>query len=393
MKALTLCLATALCGGSASYAAPQEPQYANDTANFIHPGILLDPQRLLFVRKEIAQGVSPRKEHFEKLLSDPLAARDYTPKAWATVECGAFSKPNNGCSDEIRDAQAAYTQALAWSYSGDIAYAENSIAIMNLWASTLTGGHTNTNGPLQASWATQLWTRTAEIIRYSYKGWADQDIQAFSTLLKTQYLPDVSRVTACHYGNWQASSIEARASIGIFTDDRELFDQALIDWRKRLPAFVYLTQDGELPAPPPDCTKTEAELIKYWEGQTTFSDGHAQETCRDLEHTAYGFAAFINVAETAYLQGIDLYGEQSERLQKGMEFHTKAKNAASVPPTLCNGKLAGDMTGTLEIAYNHYANRQGVVLPQTQEWLEKRRPSHGYFHYLWETLTHTNTGK
>lgn len=64
-----------------------------------------------------------------------------------------------------------------------------------------------------------------------------------------------------------------------------------------------------------------------------------------------------------------------------------------MPPALCNGKLVGDMTGTLEVAYNHYVNRQGAALPHTKEWLESRRPSRGYFHYLWETLTHMNTGK
>lgn len=370
---------------------------AADSVSFTHPGVLLNSQRLDFVREAVEQGRSPWRESYALLMDDPLAALEYRSSPWKTVECGPFSKPDKGCSDEVRDAQAAYTQALAWSYSGERKHAENAVAIMNTWARTLAGGHTHSNAPLQASWSAQLWTRAAEIIRYRSDAWAQADIERFSQMLLTQYLPDIQRGAAqrigvCHYGNWQASGIEAQLNIGVFLDDRQLYEKAIADWRKRLPAFIYSSADGPLPVAPADCAKTEAELITYWEGQTVFVTGHAQETCRDLEHTAYGFAAFINVAETAYIQGLDLYEEQSQRLRDGMEFHTRYRNEKVTPEWLCNGKLVGDLNGTFEVAYNHFANRKQQALPETQRWLLERRPARGYFHYLWETLTHAETG-
>ncbi|WP_062379011.1 alginate lyase family protein [Pseudomonas abietaniphila] len=372
---------------------------ASDAAitTFKHPGILLDSDRLDFVREAVREQRSPWHQAYNAMMSDPLAARDYRPTPWTTVECGPFSNPDKGCKDEVRDAQAAYTQALAWSYSGDQRYAENAITIMNAWASTMKDGHRNSNAPLQASWSAQLWTRAAEIIRYRGEVWAASDIEQFSLMLRTQYLPDIQRgeaprIGVCHYGNWQASGIEAQLNIAVFLDDRALFDKAISQWRKRLPAFVYQEADGPLPVIPPDCAKTDEQLIAYWEGQKTFVDGHAQETCRDLEHTAYGLAAFINVAETAYLQGVDLYGEQSKRLRDGMEFHAAARNQATTPSWLCGGKLIGDLNGTFEVAYNHYVNRRSFELPETRRWLLQRRPAKGYFHYLWETLTHADTG-
>ena len=36
------------------------------------------------------------------------------PKPRSIVECGSYSNPNNGCTDEREDAIAAYTDALAW---------------------------------------------------------------------------------------------------------------------------------------------------------------------------------------------------------------------------------------------------------------------------------------
>ena len=39
-------------------------------------------------------------------------------------------------------------------------------------------------------------------------------------------------------------------------------------------------------------------------------NGICQETCRDLGHTQYGMASTLNAAETARIQGVDLYGAQ-----------------------------------------------------------------------------------
>jgi len=52
---------------------------------------------------------------------------------------------------------------------------------MNAWSGTLTGGHTNNNGPVQASWTGDVFRRAAEIIRYSYKGWSDVEILSSRT--------------------------------------------------------------------------------------------------------------------------------------------------------------------------------------------------------------------
>jgi hypothetical protein len=94
----------------------------------------------------VAAGTEPQKSAFTALLASPLAALDYTASPRATVECGSYSKPDLGCKDEQRDSAAAYTQALAWVVTGNARYAHNAIRIMNAWATTLTGGHTNNNG-------------------------------------------------------------------------------------------------------------------------------------------------------------------------------------------------------------------------------------------------------
>src|SRR5206468_10207689 len=123
--------------------------------------------------------------------TDPLGSISYRPKPWQTCECGPFSNPDKGCKDEQRDSAAAYTQALLWYFTGEREYAENAIKIMNAWSTTLTGGHTNANGPVQAAWCGEQWPRAAEIIRYTYTGWPAEDVDRFRKMLAEQYVPSV----------------------------------------------------------------------------------------------------------------------------------------------------------------------------------------------------------
>src|SRR5205085_6381210 len=163
-----------------------------------------------------------------------------------------FSKPDLGCKDEQRDSIAAYTHALLWSISGDKAHAEKSIEIMNAWSSTLSGGHKNSNGPVQAAWAGEQWPRAAEIIRYTYDGWNAADVEKFKSMLTTQYVPSLID-GSCENGNKELSMSEALINIGVFNDDRATFDAGVKMWRGRAPAYIYLSSDGPTPVKPAGC--------------------------------------------------------------------------------------------------------------------------------------------
>jgi hypothetical protein len=100
-------------------------------AGFIHPGVLVNRAQLDELKKRVAAGIEPQKSAVEKLKTGPLGALDYTPHPRGTVECGSYSKPDLGCRNEQADSEAAYAQALLWSITGNSAYAENAIRIMN----------------------------------------------------------------------------------------------------------------------------------------------------------------------------------------------------------------------------------------------------------------------
>ena len=133
--------------------------------------------------------------------------------------------------------------------------------------------------------------------------------------------------------------MEAAVGISVFLDDRKSYDQAMEKYLGRVPAYVYLSQDGSYPkAAPGSGLTTEAEIIKYWQGQSTFVNGLSQETCRDFTHTGYGISSISHVAEISRIQGNDLYkGDVGARLRCALEFHSQYELGAAVPSWLCNG--------------------------------------------------------
>jgi hypothetical protein len=352
---------------------------------FRHPGVLLNQAQLDLIKSRVAAGTEPQKSAFEALRACPQGALDYTPHPRATIECGPRSNPDLGCKAEQTDSEAAYAQALLWYITGNKAYAENAIKIMNAWSSTLTGGHLLANAPVQAAWCAEVWPRAAEIIRYSYPGWNSADVARFQQMLATQYVPSLVG-GSCENGNKELSMSEALINIGVFNDDRATFDLGVKMWRGRAPAYVYLSSDGPTPVRPAGCE------MAIWGNKghaTPLVDGLLQETCRDSQHANMALAAMVNAAETARLQGLDLYGEQGKRIVAALEYQAQflAPNNAPIPEYLAFNKHP-----TWEIAYNHFHTRLGMQLPKMAAVLPTNRPTGVNHHMAWETLTHGDVG-
>ncbi|NUL02357.1 alginate lyase family protein [Streptomyces lunaelactis] len=391
MTALATVLASVLAAvltapASAVKETPAHAQLAAAPVNFTHPGVLVSRPQLDFVKAKVQAGAQPWKGAYDQMLGSKYASLTRTAKPRAIVECGSYSNPNNGCTDEREDAIAAYTLSLAWYISGDSRYATKSIEIMDAWSAVIKD-HTNSNAPLQTGWAGSSWPRAAEIVKYVYSSWPNSG--RFGTMLRNVYLPKV--INGSHSnGNWELSMVEAAIGIAVFLEDRGAYDKAVTKFRGRVPAYIYVTSDGSLPKTAPGSgLDTRDEIIGYWQGQSTFMNGLSQETCRDLTHTGYGLSAISHIAETSRIQGQDLYPEVAERLRHALGLHAKYQLGEPVPGNLCNGSLKDKLGPITEVGFNALHNRMGIGMTNTQRLTEQQRPagSNNLF-VAWETLTH-----
>lgn len=185
--------------------------------------------------------------------------------------------------------------------------------------------------------------------------------------------------------------MEAAQAISVFLNDKFSHDKAMTRFLGRVPAYVYLTTDGDYPKGAPGSPQTtKAAIIDYWQGQSTFVNGIAQETCRDFAHTGYGIASIGHVAETSRIQGTDLYtGDIGTRLRYALGFHSQYQLGASVPNWLCNGNLNLGLGPVTEIGFNAMNTRLGYSMTNTQTLTQNQRPAGTNLLFLgWETLTH-----
>jgi Alginate lyase len=337
---------------------------------FQHPGVLLDRSQLDFLKAQVAAKANPYYQEFQWARSSPYGALDYHlqgPPSDNIIDCGSHSNPNHGCREEDSDASTAYLQSVLWTVTGDHRYAQNAINILNAYGHNLKG-YTNSNAPLQAAWGASKWTRAAEIIRYTNAGWKPEDIQAFSHMLTTVSLPLIQNGSGAN-GNWELSMIEGAIGIAVFTDNRALFDHAVAMWRERVPAYFYYQPiDGDHPHPLP---RTDAKTT--WNGQTVFNaslNGVSQETCRDLGHTEYAIAATMNIAATAYIQGVDLFNSEKDRLAAALEFNSALELGNPIPAGLCDGTVhLSKVHATYVLGYNALHKRLAVPLPHTLDFI------------------------
>ena len=367
---------------------PSAPGADAAPATFVHPGVTVSQGQLDFTRSKVLAGAQPWKGAYDQMMASKYADLNRTPKPRSVVECGSYSNPNYGCTDEREDAIAAYTNALAWYITRDARYAQKSIQLMDAWSAVITD-HTNSNAPLQTGWAGSSWPRAAEIIKYTYTGgWPNSG--RFATMLRNVYLPEIINGSNSN-GNWELSMMEAALGISVFLEDKTSYDKAMAKFRTRTAAYVYLASDGELPKTVPSQNlDTRDKIVKYWQGQSTFVTGLTQETCRDLTHTGYGISAISHVAETSRIQGQDLYGtDVGERLRQALGFQAKYELGTAVPSWLCGGSLNLGLGPVTEVGYNALHNRLGFAMTNTQALTERNRPagSNNLF-VAWETLTH-----
>ncbi|MFO0954982.1 MAG: alginate lyase family protein [Candidatus Saccharibacteria bacterium] len=425
-------------GGSyLEFLAPTASTTVTPASGFVHPGVLVSQSQLDFVKAKIASGQEPWTSAFNKMKSNSLASRTYTPSPVPKLMCSTSvglgeGFPQAGCTEMNRDGAATYTQALMYAYTGDITYANNAAKIINAWTSTLkeipydqprtsTGAQAYWQNLLVVGWSTETMTRGAEIIRYTSSAMTPAQITQSETWLKGFIYPFLNSYTAGGNGNGGMTWTEAIMNIGVYTNDRAIYDKAVAWYKVKMPQLIYLTSDGARPPLPTDANTGKpwswgtGKVDELWRYPTQWVNGLETETCRDMGHTFMGLGPMSNIAETAYIQGTNnFYADYKDRMVAAYELNAGYTNqmldemarsglATDKPgfdaisangwmPTNfpCSDFISGGGSSLLgtEIAYNHFAKRLGLSMPNTKKLAERTRPQAGGNHLFFESLTH-----
>ena len=321
--------------------------------SFVHPGLLQNKADLARIKADVEARREPVYAGYQLFRNDPASGAAYKMQGALSV---VSRNPTVGQGAYDSDANAAYQCALMWCITGDTAYAQKAKEIVNAWSYTLQS-ITGRDAVLMAGLGPFKMINAAEILRYTGTGWSEADIRQAEHCFKTVVYPVLKDFAPFANGNWDAAAIKTVMAIGVFCNDRALFEKAL----------RYYTAGGG-----------NGSITHY-----IHPDGQIQESGRDQQHTQLGIGLLADCCEIAGHQGLDLFGYADNRLLKGFEYVAKYNLGYDVPftPDLDRtGKYRHDSLSTegrgrlravYEEVYNHYPKGSA---PYTGEAAAKIRP-------------------
>lgn len=329
---------------------------------FVHPGLSYTDADFTRMRAMIASGKQPYVKTFEA-----LKASGYSNPAQGVPERGSQIKEGAFNNMVGIDGRKAHDLALLWKLTDDTRYADKAVEFLNA-NSYYTNTSARGTGPLDNG-KVYLLIEAAEMLR-DYAGWKAEDQQRFKDMLvypgysstENQYdlhansddaqngitfYWNIFNFDASRFGNQGLFAARAMMAMGVYLDNDKIYDRAL----RYLRGLPHREDDLPYVAGPPrtsenpyalDETAPEAgdktttfmlgyslqgrdnsiedygydEQLRYY----IYKNGQSQEACRDQDHAMVGVGLLADVAEIAWNQGDDFYGDLDNRILKGMEW-------------------------------------------------------------------------
>ena len=376
---------------------------------------------------------------FERIKAQLAAGNEKVTKAYNILKNAEFAQPTcatwpvetiirGGGSGQnyinaARGATIAYQNALRWKIEGNEACAKHAVDVLMAWTNTCKGIGGDSNFALAGGLYGYEFAQAAELMR-DYEGWKAKDFETFKRWMLDLWYPTIMRFQrsrndtwrnwrydASHGGqrpghywsNWGLCNTLALMSVGILCDDVFIYNQAM---------SYYKYDQAELakanyPWPwAPENTETD----KYNGGLNEYIDnlvphvaeyagetgaygkvGQMQETGRDQGHAQMAAGLAVDICQTAWNQGDDLYSYHDNRIAAGLEFQA-AYNFdgredlpwANYHYTDChsawhqawvqegpNGGSRGEIRPYWARVIGHYEGVKGVKMPFSEIALEK----------------------
>ncbi|MFE4799369.1 alginate lyase family protein [Streptomyces sp. NPDC056708] len=328
--------------------------YAADTteAAFRHPGLLHSSDDLVRMKVAVQERRSPMYDGYLA-----FAAHARSSSSYAVQNTGQITSwgrgPSNYMNQAVADSAAAYQNALMWCVTGVRAHADKARDILNAWSASLTA-ITGADGPLGAGLQAFKFVNAAELLRHSgYDGWSYADIARCEGSFLDVWYPAVSGYMLYANGNWDLTSVQSILAIGVFCEQRTLFEDAL-----RFAAAG--AGNGSV------------------RNRVVTVGGQGQESGRDQGHEQLAVGLLADAAQVAWNQGVDLWGFDDHRILANVEYAARYNLGGDVPftpdldrtgkyiKTTVSDKARGNLPPIYEMAYAHYAGVRGLDAPHTR---------------------------
>ncbi len=313
-----------------------------ETKPFVHPGLSHKKSDLERMKAQIAAKIDPWYTSYLQMAALGTAKYDYVVRGDTSITSLVFKDPKY---DD--DSRAAYYNALQWYFTGDQRHANKAIEALMAWKNI----QQVENMSLQSG-QIYLMLEAAEILKHTGAGWSDSDRAEWEAMLvypgysSTTVPPTLSNTNGSFYwraymfdylraGNQELSGIRAVIAMGIYLDNRVMYDRGMRYVRGQthrpddfpyssgpstnngtpLTTTIYKRTYTAIPGTSVPDSGFNGTLTNYiWE------NGQCEESSRDQGHTFFGIGELCCIGEMAWNQGTNFWGDAGSRILTGLEF-------------------------------------------------------------------------
>ncbi|PLB45178.1 exopolysaccharide inner membrane protein-like protein [Aspergillus steynii IBT 23096] len=301
------------------------------SSQFVHPGALHTRKDIERVRNKVHAQEQPWYRAWQHLESGVLAQTTWTPSPHEVLVRGTNASwkptPSQNYGDAYRDAHSAYQLTLRWLIGGNTSYADHAATILNSWGTKLRDLNGTEDKYLAAGLYGYQFANAAEILRL-YPGWTADSQAEFSDMLKRVFAPynhafleHHNGKTNFYYANWDLCNVASLLAIGIFTDNRTMFDYATHYWQYGLPDSSVVV-NGALPY---------FSIANFTEQGSGKPFMQMQESGRDQGHAMLCMALLGVIGQQAWNQGVDLFATYGNQILNAAEYVAKYNTNHTVP--------------------------------------------------------------
>ena len=289
-------------------------------AQLVHPGGWHTQDDLTLIRSKVAAGEEPWKTGWD-------AAKNEGPDANFKTNPSALITSNGAMHTA---GFAAWVLTMKWVASGDRAYSDAAIDVINTWVDTVRDF--DVYGPtLTISTGAGAMAQAAEILEHGFNGeagWNQAQADAAKDWFKQIIYDRWTNTGIQSSSNWGTSALGGNMSMAIFMDDEDAYNYQ----RQAFISGYPNTDDG--------CNSLTDYIIH--------PTGQAFETGRDQAHVQGGIAHLTEAALIMWHQGDELVYLEDNRLLAGVEYHARYNIGFNdLPfnsniPNRCNIRILGD---------------------------------------------------
>lgn len=321
-------------------------------AQFVHPGGVHTLEDLNRMKAKVLAKESPWIEGWNQMIKDSKAQNTYTARPSTSVSGASGVR-----QQAARDATAAYYNILRWYVTGDESYAKCAVRILNAWSSTVNGVVSGELFQLPI----MMLVQSAELVRL-YPGWAEADINRYKSMCSNYFYPACRDfIGKCgSWSGWDGPANSCILYIGVFCDDRAKFNEAVEYYKNGAGGGALLNMVCQ-------------------------PSGQVAEMGRDIPHSEIGPGSAAELCQTAYNQGVDLFGYADNRLLAAYEYMSKYNLNHPVDWVPYNDCVNNNFyymsvlnsyriseSPAYEIIYNHYVVRKGLSAPYTKAMINMK---------------------